>query len=373
MNLDMTSLILIIVLGLSFLVQLFYYFYYFAFYTFKKEKKNTETEERPVSIVICARDEEDNLQKNLTSILQQDYKNYEVVVVDDCSEDNTSLVLENFKKKYPHLRTTFIKKDQKFNHGKKLALSIGIKSAKHELLLLTDSDCEVKSTKWLSKMQQHFSDKTEIVLGYGKFNVEKGFLDKIIRFDTFFIALQYFSYAHAGIPYMGVGRNLSYKKTLFQKNRGFASHLALTSGDDDLFINEVANSNNVAIEDSLESFTYSKQKKNIKEWFAQKKRHFTTSKNYKLKHKLLLSTEILSRFFFYLTLLILLFFTPYHIYFIGVYLFRLLIQIIIVRFALKRLNEKALLIFIPVMDILLPILHLSIKIANIFTKKHTWK
>jgi hypothetical protein len=115
-----------------------------------------------------------------------------------------------------------------------------------------------------------------------------GALNKIIRFDTFHTALQYLSYALAGQPYMGVGRNLSYKKAVFLRNKGFSAINHVPGGDDDLFINKVATKENTAIVIDKDTFTLSDPKKNFGEWFRQKARHYTTAKYYKPRHKFLL-------------------------------------------------------------------------------------
>ena len=225
------------------LVQLFYYFFIYFRFIFYRDRSKRKTNE-PVSVVICAQNEELNLKKFLPSVLNQNYPEYEVIVVDDCSTDNTADVLSEFKLKYKNLRVTFINKDDKFSHGKKLALTVGIKGAKHEWLLLTDADCEPVNENWIKTMSQNFTKDTSVVLGYGGYFRKRSILNNLIRFDALFIALQYFSLALKGKPYMGVGRNLAYRQSLFFKNKGFASHYQLLSGDDDLFINEVANKKN---------------------------------------------------------------------------------------------------------------------------------
>ena len=181
-------------------------------------------------------------------IFEQDYPHFEVVVVNDCSWDNTSDLLKEFGLKHSNLKIVTIKEDDTYSHGKKVALMMGIKGATHEHMLLTDADCRPNSKEWLRNMMQHFTGETEIVLGYGAYEKQGGFLNKIIRYDTFMIALQYLSFALAGKTYMGIGRNLAYKKSLFFKMKGFASHYHIESGDDDLVVNEAATKQNSKIE-----------------------------------------------------------------------------------------------------------------------------
>ncbi|MFW5886428.1 MAG: glycosyltransferase, partial [Bacteroidota bacterium] len=276
--------------GAWFIQLMYYYLLYFRFAIYRN-RKNEEVEENPVSVILCAKNEENNLRKNLPFLLEQDYPKYEVIVVNDCSEDNTDLVLSEFKAKYSHLHTTNITKDKKFTHGKKLALTIGVKAANHDILLMTDADCQPYSDKWISTIQRNFIKKKEIILGYGPYQHKKGFLNSLTRFDTFFIALQYFSYALSGIPYMGVGRNMAYKKETFFRNKGFASHAHIASGDDDLFVKENATSKNTGIEINQDSFTYTEPENSLLQWTRKKKRHLTTSRLYKPGTKMLLGLE----------------------------------------------------------------------------------
>jgi glycosyltransferase involved in cell wall biosynthesis len=360
---------------LMFLVQLFYYLFYYSRILFVKQVHRVTGINEPVSIVICARNEEDNLRKNLPSILNQDYPNFEVVVVNDCSEDDSEIILDQMQKQYAHLKVTTIKQDEKFFHSKKLALTIGIKAAKNEWLLLTDADCFAESPKWIERMQRKFTEKTDIVLGYGGFVRKKGLLNNLIRFDALFIAIQYLTFAMAHRPYMGVGRNLAYKKSLFIKNKGFATHHKLISGDDDLFIKEVATKTNTNYEISHESITRTIAKENFLEWFRQKKRHTTTSKYYKLSTKIRLFFEPLSRILFYtLFALSLIWYTEYYPYILGIFGLRMILQLIIYKVAINHLKEKYLLLPSLLYDIILPFLSLAFYVSNIFsTKQVKWK
>ncbi len=366
--------ILLILFLLSMAIQLFYYLFFYARMAFGRVKAK-KAARQPVSVVICARNEEDMLKKNLSLIMEQDYDDFEVIVVDDCSEDATAEVLEQFSKKYPKLKVTTIKKDEKFSHGKKLALTIGIKAASNEWLLLTDADCAPGSNRWISGMQKNFSSKTSVVLAYGPYKQEKGLLNSYIRLDTFFIGLQYMSFAIAGIPYMGVGRNLAYRKSLFFDNKGFASHRKLASGDDDLFINEVAHGRNTKVEYSPCTFTYSEAKKNLGEWMMQKKRHLSTGTHYSALTKWLLAGEIISRLLFYALFVILLAGTEqYHYYLLAAFTLRLLVMLSVFKSAMNRLNETNLFVLSFFYDLVSPFINSVLYIANIFNSRvSSWK
>ncbi len=359
------------VLLFALLVQLFYYLFFFARLARHQRPAVAETLP-PVSVVICARNEERNLTQYLTLVLEQDYPEFEVVVVNDCSYDLTGDVLEEFAKKHKRLKIVTIKEDEYYQHGKKVAVMMGIKGSKYDLLVMTDADCRPASNQWLRSKAQHFTDKTEIVLGYGPYERGKGWLNKLIRFDTFFIGMQYLSYSLAGVTYMGVGRNLSYRKELFYRNKGFASHYHIPSGDDDLFVNEVAARGNTRIEIGTESFCYSRTKRTLREWWFQKRRHLETGKRYRAGHKLSLGLYVASQWLFFGCFIaaLVLNFQPYVV--LGAFLLRFSVQMITFNFTMKRLGERDLLLLAPPMEILLMLFYPVITFSRMFQRKRRW-
>ncbi len=371
-NTQLLPLILLGIFSLAFLLQLF--FYWIFFWRLARYKKH-EVAEQPqgVSVVICARNECHHLKDNLPMILEQDYPEYEVLVVNHSSDDDTRYLLANYEKKYPHLKTIDIQQDLNFFSGKKFPLSIGIKSAKYNLVLLTDADCKPASKDWIRHMQSAFTPKTELVLGYGPYYRSKGLINKLIRFDTVHIAIQYLSYALAGLPYMGVGRNLSYLKQLFYKNKGFISHYHIRSGDDDLFINRVGNRSNTAIMTHPDSFTFSDPKQTLGQWITQKKRHLSTSNLYKFKHKLLLGLYAFSLISFYILFILLLSLNWSVIPVLGFFLLRLVSQYFVFARCMKQLNERDLVLFLPFYEILLLLINTGTMVSNFFHKPTRWK
>ncbi len=241
-------ILLPVALAVVAIIQLYFYLQFFRRFALFVPPVKNESQEYPVSVIICARDEAANLVKNLPGILVQQYNStHEIVLVNDNSTDETKYLLEEFQKTFKKLNVVRLTQEAKMIPGKKFPLSIGIKTAKYETLLLTDADCVPASEHWIRKMQDGYKEGIDIVLGYGTFHKKPGLLNKLIRFETFHSALQYFSFALAGMPYMGVGRNLSYKKDLFLRNKGFSSLNQIPSGDDDLFINMVATPTNTTI------------------------------------------------------------------------------------------------------------------------------
>ncbi len=370
-DVNFSMLVLLGIWAIAWLIQLFYYLFFYLRIS-KCNRSKSGTNFPPVSVIICARNEEKNLQQFLPKVLTQDYPNYEVIVVNDASEDNSDVVLQQLCKKYAHLKVSTIKKDEKFSHNKKLAVTIGIKASQHDTLLFIDADCYPETDQWIRSMVSSYNKETEIVLGYGGYKASKSLLNKLIRFDTMFIATQFMTFALARIPYMGVGRNLSYKKTLFLKNKGFASHLDLASGDDDLFINQTATKHNTAV--NLNAHTRSLPRKSFASWIMQKKRHQTTFHRYKCKHKFFLLLEPLSRWIYYLLIpIILLVNSRLWILIIPAFFVRLIIQYIVYYFSTKTLNEKDLLLFSPVFDLIQLFIDLIIKMSKNPYRKNTWK
>jgi glycosyltransferase involved in cell wall biosynthesis len=321
-------------------IQIFYYLFFFSRLAFYKSKIKNISQTHPVSVIICSRDEAANLVKNLPGSLVQKYRTtHEVIVVNDNSFDESKYILEEYQRKFRQLHLVELKQEARFIPGKKFPLSVGIKTAKYEIVLLTDADCVPASEFWIEKMQEGFSDGIEIVLGYGALHKKKTFFNKLVRWETFTTALQYLSYARAGLPYMGVGRNLSYKKTVFFRHKGFSSHNHVPGGDDDLFINKAATKNNTAILIDKDAFTLSEPATTWKQWRRQKTRHYSTSKYYKAIHKFLLGLYAFSLFLFYPLLITSLFFFNWK-WVIAVFGFRFLIQAIIIFKTTRKLDEK---------------------------------
>ncbi|HET6995643.1 MAG TPA: glycosyltransferase [Chitinophagaceae bacterium] len=321
-------------------IQVFYYTWFFSRVAFYKQKQKLKSQQHPVSVIVCARDEDENLARNLPGVLVQTYRStYEVVAVNDNSVDDSKYILQELKKTFKSLNIIELTQEAKLISGKKYPLSIGIKESKHEVLLLTDADCVPASEYWIQKMQDAYEDDIEIVLGYGAYHKRPGLLNKLIRFESFHTGLQYLSYALAGIPYMGVGRNLSYKKDLFLRNKGFSSINHIPSGDDDLFINKVATGKNTAVIIDPEAITRSNPKKTWRDWRKQKARHYTTAKFYKRKHKFLLGLYTATQFLFYPLLAATIIFYDWRIA-VGLFGLRVLIQGYVLYKSMKKMEEQ---------------------------------
>ncbi len=239
-----------------------------------------------VSVIICARNEAHNLEKNLCHFLNQSYRSFEVIVVNDHSSDNTAQVVLEAMAKWPNLRLVSLMQDTP--PGKKAALAKGIEAARGNYLLLSDADCRPASPDWIAAMRAYTNTISEIGLGFSPYDWREGWLNRFIRYETAYTAVQYMSMALWGMPYMGVGRNLWYNRSLYERAGGFDKHLHIASGDDDLFINAVANRWNTAIVPDRRAFVYSSPKEDLRGYYYQKRRHLSTGRSYKPLHQLVL-------------------------------------------------------------------------------------
>lgn len=376
LQLPAQDLVLPALFVIAFLVQLLFLMVRIRPLAFMKKRQPPATDFLPkASVIICAKNEAENLERFLPAILTQDYPDYQVVVVNDCSEDDSEMVLARLKQKYPRLYYTNIPMDRRFHHGKKLALTIGVKAAAYDYLVLTDADCKPASSLWLKKMMEGFSDdQKEIVLGFGGYGKTKGFLNLLIRYDTFWIAMQYLGFALSGKPYMGVGRNLAYRKNLFVKGYGFRNHSHIASGDDDLFVQEHATAKNCAVIIDREGHTLSEPPATWKNWRIQKARHLTTAPHYKSGIKLELIAEPLSREIFWLLGIVLIIFNTFALLAGGLLVVNLMLKTFFLYHAARKLGQKRLFWSVIIFDFFHPWLLLWAKTSNFSgSNKKRWK
>ncbi len=354
-------------------IQLFYYILVFGKFAFAKTQENI-AKKIPISVIVCAKNEEENVVRFIPILAEQDYPDFEIVLIDDASSDDTLAIFEDFEKQYSNIRLVKVENNEAFWGNKKYALTLGIKSAKKEYLLFTDADCYPTSKDWITAMSSQFTMQKTIVLGYGAYEkIANSFLNKIIRFETVLTAIQYFSWAKMGLPYMGVGRNLAYKKDEFFNVNGYIEHIQIRSGDDDLFINQAGNKSNTTISYQPESFTYSRPKTTYGDWFTQKRRHVATANHYKTFDKIQLALFYSSQLLFVLLSILLLAFQFQWLFVVLLIAIRYLFAWIVVGFSAGKLKEKDIVYLFPVIEIALVFTQMNIFITNIFSKPVLWK
>lgn len=331
--------------------------------------------------MVCAKNEAQNLSCNLPFLIGQNYPKFEIVLINDASRDNTLEVMQGFLQLSSRIKIIDFAGKERFpsscrteSESKKNALTAGIKSARHQHLLFIDADCRPVSDQWIFRMAAGFSNQKEIVLGYGAYEkISSSWLNKIIRYETLLTALQYFGYAKNKNPYMGVGRNLGYTKTLFEQQSGFKQHLEIPAGDDDLFINGAATATNTTMIYSSGSFTVSSPKKTWRSWFRQKRRHTGVAKYYKAKHKAQLGLFYISQMIFLIPPLPLFLLLPQFSLIVAfAIIFRYVLVWWIIGRGAQKLEENDLIYYFPLLELLLIPLQLSIFIANIISTPKHW-
>ena len=366
-ELNIDNLMLIVFAG-AFIIQLNYFMFFFMRMILKQKPVVIE-KLKPVSIIIAARNEEQNLIEFLPKIFEQDYPEFEIIVVNDRSWDKSIDILQAFALNHNNLHIVEVPDREKDGFAKKFAITLGIKAAKHELLVFIDADCYPNSKKWLKEMASRHTGSKNLILGASPYAREKGILNKVIRFDAAQIAVQYLSLAKAGIPYMGVGRNLSYTQELYDSVRGFKSHYFIPSGDDDLFVNEAGTKRNTTVVFSEEAITFSIPKNNFIDWWHQKKRHLITGKYYKTFHKILLTLYPFSLVIMYILLPFLLVMHNWWYIALGIVGFRVLLQMIIFSRPFKVMGSRDLILLAPFLEIVLLIINPILLLSKKKTKK----
>ena len=364
------SFIVLIVFLVCLIIQLLYHWGLFSKVAFYKRNARPKLDEElePVSVVLCARDAYDYLSELIPALLKQDYPDFEIVVVNDCSDDETEEYLKDLERKEPRVKPVQLKQHLNFFNGKKFPLSMGIKSAQNDLIILTECNCMPVNEQWLRSVVNRYNNRTEIVIGYCPYVYKKSSLNRIMRFDALQNGLLYLSSALKRHPYMGIGKNLSYRKELFYRNQGFISHYTTSVGDDDLFINQTATKKNTEVLIDAENAILSTPPSSFHLWMRQKSSRYSTIAKYDTPTRLMLSVFYISQFLFYASFIALLalcaspaftitngaaFYIPILVFF---FLLRFGSQLIIYYKASKRLGEKGLLPGLILYDFLFAIL-----------------
>ncbi len=357
-------------------IQLFYWVVVFAPFAFtgRNNSSTVTAQQQPVSIIICAKNEAENLKKYLPFVLSQKYTVFEIIVVDDNSEDDTAQIIKAFQQENTNLKYVFLPAEEKQLKGKRSALLKGIETAAYEWIVVTDADCRPQSNGWLRYITKPLYEGKELSIGLSPYKSEFGLLNALIRYETFYTALQYFSFASIGMPYMAVGRNMAYTKTFFRKSKMFYAEDNTLSGDDDLLVNELATKNNFGLVWNFNGQVISVPKKTYTEWFRQKIRHYKAGKQYQKKHQLILGTLYSTSLISSLSALILLMAKTEKEWFFIILLAKLFLLLIIANKALSTFKQSGLLLWVLVLDFLFPMILFTLATASVFFNDNiAWK
>lgn len=281
---------------------LFFLVVYTRLIFYRKPETNSSASPEPVSVVVCEHNELENLKHLLPRLYQQDYDDYEIVIVNDRSDDGSLPWLQQQAEIYKNFKLVSIRQTPENFNSKKYALTQGIAAARNDIIVLTDADCSPENDRWLYSMAEKLREEKQIIIGYSPYLKASGWLNGFVRFETLLTAIQYFSFALWGNPYMGVGRNLAYRRSFFESKNGFEGYEKVTGGDDDIFVNKHADKRNTAIAIGVDALVWSRPKSSIKSYFRQKKRHLAVGKYYTLGDKIKLGLFSLSHIIFWSSL-----------------------------------------------------------------------
>ena len=355
------SLTILIVFGSITLLQLLYYFVVYARFSFSRKKKAVAMQQVPVSVIVVIKDAASSLLKFLPSMMSQQYSQFELVLVNDHSHDQSELVVKEYQSQYSNIKLVNLESAVTTIRGGKFALSMGIRCATYEHMLFTDVECYPTSSHWLEKMAENFVSQKQIVLGYSSYEKRNNLFNRLLHFDTLHNAIQYFSLAMCHSTYRGDIRNIAFTKTLFYAQQGFASHNHISCGEEDIFISRAATRQNTAVEFSPESFVLSQHKIPYSYWKNHKMglyytRHFNT-----LKNRLLLGFYAILNLLFYVCLVLAILGSlankPLLFTILGIAAARLLSQYLVYGFAAKKLNEKQVIPFLLLYDIIFAVMN----------------
>ncbi len=375
--------ILLFVFLAAIVVQLAYLIVFLI--AFRRKSPAGEEARVPVSVIVCAHDEAENLRELIPALLDQDYPDFEVIIVNDRSNDSTFDLMLQESKKDPRVRMVNVKEVPQRVNGKKYGLTLGIKAASHEWILLTDADCRPNSRRWIRSMSRYFDEDTQFVLGFSPYRAKAGLLNLFIRFETMLTAIQYFSFGWLGNPYMGVGRNLAYRKSKFLEEKGFNNFLHVTGGDDDLFVNQHATGSNTRLAIDADSQVTSIPKDTWGAFFTQKIRHLSVGRLYRFGDRLLLGFFGLSWIISWVSWVTLMgwwvtsadlstFMSADEAYLIAApFLLRWILLLLLFRSMRKRASLRFPLWTLPVLDIIYVIYYLSTGLVALTSKKIRWR
>ena len=325
-----------------------------------------------ISVIICAHDEEKNLRALIPLLLNQDHPNFEIIVVEDRSNDGTFDFLLAETSKYPNLKMVQVRSKPDYLPGKKYALTLGIKAAAHDLVLLTEPDCRPAGNSWVTAMAENFNSQTDITLGSATFSSNKTLLNIFLRFENILTTINYFTWAKIGLPYMGIGRNLAYRKQLFLDNKGFNKHLASLTGDDRLFVNQHASGSNTTVAEDPRTVIYSQSVKTLKGFISQKKEAISSAKQFRVKHQLILIPFYLTSAIWLPVITLTLAFAFSWWILLVLFVRWMLIIFTFARFS-KTYQVPYPLGWVPIQDIFYNIMALVLMPAGLFTSKRVWK
>jgi len=359
------EIVVLLILSICFITQMIFYWGvlakpYYYMESVEKEKISFSSDSPPVSVIIYVKNQYYDLQNFLPALLEQDYPQFEVIIVNDGTTEKNNNTLLRLQEQYSNLYSTHIPDETRSISRKKLGLTLGIKAAKYDCLLFTEADSRPRSNNWIQLMARHFEKNKTIVLGMSaKEEDENSFFSKFITFDYFYSNLQMLSMALLDHPHIGSDRNFIYSKIQYNEQKGFVQHYSGRQAGNDLFINNnIAAKSNAEVELSSESVVMTDL--NIYDWKQEKKDRAFTNRFYKIGPVALWSLESFSGFFFILSVITCLvsgFFHSHTLFYmagaaVGYYLIRLFSQLFVINKTASSLKLGEFYLAMPLFDLM---------------------
>lgn len=363
--------VLLIFFGICVLIQSVYFIITlvrFSKYTFESQGFTPK-----VTVIVCAHNEDENLRELIPMLASQEYPSYEIMIVDDRSSDDTHEILIDASTRLRNLRYITVEHLPDHVNGKKYGLTLAIKASRHDRILLTDADCRPAGNFWIRDMMANTTDEVSFIIAYAGYRKEPGFLNRFIQFETLWTAMHYIGAAIGGNPYMATGRNLSYSKETFLKNKGFGQHANITGGDDDLFVNRHATGQNTRVVLTDEARTTSIPKHSWKAYYRQKLRHLSVGKYYRPATRFTLGMLTLSHIFGWVLLIVLLCFSQTRWWALGGYFIRTLCLFLALTKTNKTLKSSFTMGWALVFDFVFVIYYIIVGSTARYRKKIKWK
>ncbi|MFM6975920.1 MAG: glycosyltransferase [Sphingobacteriaceae bacterium] len=358
---------------LSLILQLYFTLFVHVKLARYPEKKSSKKSKHPISVIIYSRNQAQSLIDNLPAFMEQDYLYFEVIVINDSSWDHTEDVLREFSSRYYRLKVVTVPEHDRFRKNKKFAITMGIKAAQNEHLIFSDAGCIPSSKKWINEIQSSFNADTELILGHTVYQRAAGMLNRFIRFENFINALNYLSFALKGKAYRGTGRNMAYLKSIFFRGKGFAAHMHLPFGDDDLFVNQHAGRDNVNVVIRPSAQVLSNTDTGIKPYLKEKVSQMQTVSHLNPAKRWNLNAQMASGILFYSSMIVLFIMQFDWRILLAIYSVRLIAQFVVYYKIFKRLSYPDLKWWLPILDFIYYIYVLALSIATLFKIRTKWK
>lgn len=203
----------------------------------------------PISVVILAHNNAEALDLHLPAILTQDYEfGFEVIVVSEQGDLATEAVVSHYSNS-PRLRSTFVPAHSLFMSKQKLSVSLGVKAAKNEWVILLDAECTPQTDTWLKAIARNFGENTDMVIGYSNYASTAKPFYRFVRLHTMCYLM---NQARRGTAYRTNGTNIAFRKSMFVNGDGYRGNLQYRNGEYDFVVNKYAKQGNTLVETSYE-------------------------------------------------------------------------------------------------------------------------